>query len=110
MKSLDSPVRVKREPCGKGTSQMIRFLGLSPKEAVPHTAPPMSAPYNWRCELGTSWRDIEDAGSVVKAIRLRSSAVSPHGRSGDAGGRGEGQNTPKMTRWTNFRSLCFSIL
>ena len=89
---------------------MIKFLGLSSKEAVPQTAPLMDIPRNWRCELGTSWRDIEDAGSVVRAIQLRSSAVSSQRRSGDVGGLAEGESAPKGTRWANFRTLCFSIL
>jgi hypothetical protein len=89
---------------------MIKFLGLSSKEAVTQTAPLMDIHRNWRCELGTSWRDIEDAGSVVRAIPLRSSAVSSQRRSEDAGTRAQGESALKVTRWANFRILCSSIL
>jgi hypothetical protein len=89
---------------------MIKFLGLSSKEAVPQPAPLMDISRNWRCELGTSWRDIEDAGSVVQAIRLRSSAVSSQRGSSHVEDMAEGESAPKVTRWANFRTRCFSIL
>ena len=89
---------------------MTKFHGLTSEEAVPQTAPLMNIHRNWRRELGTSWRDIEDAGFVVRAIRLRSSAACPPGRSSDVEGQAERKSALKATRWANFRTLCSGIL
>ena len=81
---------------------MIRFMSVLSKEADTATASPMDTPRNWRCELGTFWQDIEDAGSVVRAIHLRSPAASARDRNAEG--------VKKAGSWVNFRTLCSSIL
>ena len=68
------------------------------------------APRNWRSELGVSWKDIEEAGSVVRAIRLRSPAAPVETDNGAAGGPDGSEGSVKANRWALFRTLRFSIL
>ena len=58
----------------------MSFFSIFSKAAEPGTAAsgtavPVDHPRNWRCELGIFWRDIEEAGSVLKAQRLHRSAA-----------------------------------
>jgi hypothetical protein len=89
---------------------MIRFMSVLSKEAATPIAPPMDASRNWRCELGTFWQDIEEAGSVVRAIRLRNPAASAWDRNGDIKGMAAGKDAGKTSPWANLRILYFSIL
>ena len=79
------------------------------KGAASPPAPSMNIPRNWRSELGTFWRDIEEAGSLAKAIRLRSSTKSVRNNDG-AISRFAGEEGPiKTSRWAHFRTLCTGI-
>ena len=50
---------------------MMNFFSVFSSKAVqPQSARPSESPRNWRCQLGTFWQDIEEAGSVLKARRL----------------------------------------
>lgn len=89
---------------------MINFLSVLSKDAVTPAAPSVDIPRNWRCELGTFWQDIEEAGSVVRAIRLRGSAASALDQTGDVEGLTGGESTTKVGRWAHFRTLCSSML
>lgn len=65
---------------------------------------------NWRSELGVFWKDIEEAGFVVRAIRLRGPAAPVETDSSAAGGPGGSEGSVKANRWTLIRTLRFSIL
>jgi len=51
---------------------MMRFFEIFSKAVEPEAALPATPLRNWRCQLGTFWQDIEEAGSVLKARRQRS--------------------------------------
>ena len=60
----------------EGTKMMMNFFSVFSSKAVqPQSARPSESPRNWRCQLGTFWQDIEEAGSVLKARRLVPSEV-----------------------------------
>ena len=65
---------------------------------------------NWRSELGVFWKDIEEAGSVGRAIRLRGPAAPVQTESGAAERPGGSEGSVKANRWTLFRTLRFSML
>ena len=54
---------------------MMNFFSVFSSKAVQQPARPSESPRNWRCQLGTFWQDIEEAGSVLKARRLVPSEV-----------------------------------
>ena len=62
---------------------MMNFFSVFSSKAVqPQSARPSENPRNWRCQLGTFWQDIEEAGSVLKARRLVPSESASSGRAG----------------------------
>jgi hypothetical protein len=72
---LYRPARSK-DPVAEGTKMMMNFFSVFSSKAVqPQSARPSESPRNWRCQLGTFWQDIEEAGSVLKARRLVPSEV-----------------------------------
>ncbi|NBJ10355.1 hypothetical protein [Microvirga arsenatis] len=56
---------------------MMRFFEIFSKAVEPEAALPATPLRNWRCQLGTFWQDIEEAGSVLKARRQRSRMTAP---------------------------------
>lgn len=55
---------------------MMNFFSVFSSKAVqPQSARPSENPRNWRCQLGTFWQDIEEAGSVLQARRLVPSEI-----------------------------------
>jgi hypothetical protein len=68
------------------------------------------APRNWRSEIGVFWKDIEEAGSVVRAIRLRGPAAPEQTESGGTEGPGGSEGSVKANRWALFRTLRLSML
>jgi hypothetical protein len=89
---------------------MISFFSLLSKEAAAPSAPPMDATRNWRCELGTFWQDIEDAGSIVRAIRLRNPEPSARDRNDDVKAMAACEDAKTANPWTHLRTLYISIL
>ena len=62
---------------------MMNFFSVFSSKAVqPQSARPSENPRNWRCQLGTFWQDIEEAGSVLKARRLVPSEIRVQRRAG----------------------------
>jgi len=92
----------------KGASQMINFQTIVSRDVVSPAAPSMDIPRNWRSELGTFWRDIEEAGSVAKAIRLRSSSAVVQRECVPL--QGGDEISIKASCWAHFRTVCFGIL
>jgi hypothetical protein len=89
---------------------MISFFSLLSKEAAAPAAPPMDATRNWRCELGTFWQDIEDAGSIVKAIRLRNPEPSARDRSDGVKVMAAGEDAKTANPWADLRTMYISML
>jgi hypothetical protein len=89
---------------------MISFFSLLSKEAAAPSAPPMDVPRNWRCELGTFWQDIEDAGSIVRAIRLRNPEPSARDRNDAVKAGAAGEDAKTASPWAHLRTMCFSVL
>jgi len=85
---------------------MTYFFNVFSKDAL--SPPAHSNPQNWRCELGTFWKDIEEAGSIVRAIRLRRQASPLQGQEDDSRQLSE-RGSATTYRWMNFRTLRFSI-
>jgi hypothetical protein len=102
--------RTHRGQTVKGTLQMINFHSVFSKDAASPAAPPEDNSRNWRSELGTFWRDIEEAGSVAKAIRLRSPAESERNEKGGTSGPPDGEDAVRTSRWAHLRTLCAGIL
>jgi hypothetical protein len=89
---------------------MMDFHNVFSRNVPPPPAASMDIPRNWRSELGTFWKDIEEAGSVTKAIRLRTPAAAMRTNIDAVEGPGESAGSSKADRWGLFRTLCFSIL
>jgi hypothetical protein len=84
---------------------MINFHSAFSKDA----ASSADTPRNWRSELGTFWRDIEEAGSVAKAIRLRGPAKPARNGDGEFSEFASREGLVKTSRWAHFRMLCIDL-
>jgi hypothetical protein len=89
---------------------MMDFQNVFPRKVASSSADPIGVPRNWRSELGIFWKDIEEAGSVARALRLRSPTAPVQMRSGAIERLGGGEASLKAGRWDLFRTLRVSIL
>ena len=89
---------------------MTKHQNAVPKDMASPPASSMGIPRNWRSELGIFWRDIEEAGSVTRAIRLRSPAAPVPLDSGAVERLSRHEGSLRADRWALFRTLGFSIL
>ncbi len=89
---------------------MMKVHSAFSKDATSIPAASVDLPRNWRSELGTSWRDIEEAGSLARAIRLRSPAVYVKSKDSGAEIPNGGDSSVRASRWAYFRTICSGML